>query len=44
MCILPNFKERDLEEFKKNRKRKSKKAEAERMEIIIPEQPLEKPI
>jgi len=44
MCILPNFEARDLEEFKKNGKRKSKKAEAETVEIVIPEQTLENPI
>ena len=44
MCILPNFEARDLEEFKKNRKREGKKAEAETVEIVVAEQPLEKPI
>ncbi|MDX1813632.1 MAG: hypothetical protein R3319_02475 [Candidatus Bathyarchaeia archaeon] len=41
MCILPNFEAADLEEFKKNKKRKSKKTEAETVEIIVPEQTLE---
>jgi hypothetical protein len=45
MCILPNFEPRDLEELAKNRKRESKKAEAEAaVEIVVAEQPLEKPI
>jgi hypothetical protein len=40
MCILPNFEARDLEELRRNRKRGNKKAEAETVEVIIPEQPL----
>jgi hypothetical protein len=44
MCILPNFEARDLEEFKKNRKKEVKKAEAETVEMVIPEQALENPI
>jgi hypothetical protein len=44
MCILPNFEAADLEEFKKNRKRKNKRAEAETVEIIVPEQTLENQI
>lgn len=44
MCILPNFEAADLEEFKKNGKRKGKKAEAETVEIIIPKQTLENPV
>jgi hypothetical protein len=44
MCILPNFEATDLEEFKKNRRRKSKRVKAEMMEIIVPEQTLENQI
>jgi hypothetical protein len=44
MCILPNFEPADLEELKKNRKRENQKAEAETVEMVIPEQTLEKPI
>jgi hypothetical protein len=42
MCILPNFEPADLEELKKNRKREKQKAET--VEMVIPEQTLEKPI
>jgi len=44
MCILPNFEAADLEEFKKKRKRKSKRVEAETVEILVPEQTLENQI
>lgn len=44
MCILPNFEAADLEEFKKNVKRKGKKAEADTVEIIVPERTLENPV
>jgi hypothetical protein len=40
MCILPNFATRDLTELKQNRKKETKKAKAETVEIIVPEQPL----
>jgi hypothetical protein len=40
MCILPNFVTYDLEEFRRNRKKETKKAEAKTVEIIIPEQPI----
>jgi hypothetical protein len=40
MCILPNFAEGDLAEYKRKRKEERKKAEAETVEIIVPEQPL----
>jgi hypothetical protein len=40
MCILPNFAIRDLIELEQNRKKETKKAEAKRVEIIVPEQPL----
>jgi hypothetical protein len=44
MCILPNFEASDLKELQK-RKNKIKKAEAEKVEMIIPEQQLlENPI
>jgi hypothetical protein len=39
MCILPNFAKRDLE-TQRQRKEKSKKDEAETVEIIIPKRPL----
>ena len=40
MCNLPNFVALNLEEFRRNRKKETKKAEANIVEIIIPEQPL----
>jgi hypothetical protein len=40
MCILPNFATRDLTELEQKRKKETKKAEAETLEIIVPEQPL----
>jgi hypothetical protein len=39
MCILPNFEASDLKELQK-RKKAHKKAETEKVEIIIPEQKL----
>jgi hypothetical protein len=39
MCILPNFTKRDLA-TKADRKEEMKKAEAETVEIIIPDKPL----
>jgi len=44
MCILPNFEATDLETLRRNGKRGIKRAEAETVEIIIPEQPLENQI
>jgi len=44
MCILPNFEPSDLETLKQKAKKGIKKAEAETVEIIVPEQPLEKPV
>ena len=44
MCILPNFEAADLETLKRNAKKGIKKAEAETVEIIVPEQPLENPV
>jgi hypothetical protein len=41
MCILPNFEPTDLEEFTRNSKRGKKKAEAETVELLVAEQPLE---
>ena len=41
MCILPNFEAADLEAFKRNGKRGVKKVEAETVELIVAEQPLE---
>jgi hypothetical protein len=40
MCILPNFATRDLKELEQNREKETKKTEAKKLEIIIPEQPL----
>ena len=40
MCILPNFPTSDLVELEKNKKKETKKAEAETGELIVPEQPL----
>jgi hypothetical protein len=39
MCILPNFTKSDLT-IKANGKEKMKKAEAETVEIVIPNKPL----
>jgi hypothetical protein len=39
MCILPNFTKRDLAS-EEDRKEKMKKAEAETLEIIVPDKPL----
>jgi hypothetical protein len=39
MCILPNFTKRDLAS-EEDRKEKMKKAEAEAVEIIVPDKPL----
>jgi hypothetical protein len=44
MCILPNFEPSDLEMLKQKAKKGIKKAEAETVEIIVPEQPLENPV
>jgi hypothetical protein len=44
MCILPNFEASDLEVLRRNGKKGVKTAEAETVEIIVPEQPLENPI
>jgi hypothetical protein len=38
MCILPNFRQSDLEELRKNSKEIIKKAET--VKIIVPEKPL----
>jgi hypothetical protein len=43
MCILPNFEARDLEKLKRKGKRGNKKAEAETVELFVPEQ-MEKPL
>jgi hypothetical protein len=40
MCILPNFEARDLEKLRRKGKRGNKKAEAETVELFVPEQPL----
>lgn len=40
MCTLPNFEARHLEEFRQNRKRENKKAEAKTVKIVVPEQQL----
>ena len=40
MCILPNFATSDLTELEKNKKKETDKAEAETVEIIVPERPL----
>jgi hypothetical protein len=44
MCILPNFEASDLEMLKQKTKKGIKKPEAETVEIIVPEQPLENQI
>jgi len=44
MCILPNFEPSDLKMLEKKAKKGTKKAEAETLEIIVPEQPLENSI
>jgi len=44
MCILPNFEPSDLEMLKQKTKKGIKKAEAETVEIIVPEQALENPV
>jgi len=38
MCILPNFATRDLKELEQKREKETKKTEAKKLEIIIPEQ------
>ena len=38
MCILPNFKSADLEKLRRNAKKGNEKAEAETVELIVPEQ------
>jgi hypothetical protein len=40
MCILPNFATGDLAALKQNRRKETKKAEAETVEIVIPEKTL----
>jgi hypothetical protein len=40
MCILPNFAMRDFAALKQNRKKEMEKAEAETVEISIPERAL----
>lgn len=40
MCILPNFPTSDLTELEQKGKKETKKAEAETVELIVPEQPL----
>ena len=41
MCILPNFKQSDLKEFKRDAKQRIKKVKDENVELLIAEQPLE---
>jgi hypothetical protein len=38
MCILPNFATSDLKEIEQKGKKATKKAEAETVEMIVPEQ------
>jgi hypothetical protein len=40
MCILPNFATHELQELEQKREKVTKKTEAKKLEIIIPEQPL----
>ena len=40
MCILPNFPTSDLKEIEKKKKKETEKAEAETVELIVPERPL----
>jgi hypothetical protein len=40
MCILPNFATGDLAALKQNRRKERKKAEADAVEIVIPEKTL----
>ena len=40
MCILPNFATSDLTELEQKGKKETEKAEAETVELIVPEQPL----
>jgi hypothetical protein len=44
MCILPNFSERNLEEFRRKGKEEPKKALDATTEIITPEQVMENSI
>jgi hypothetical protein len=45
MCILPNFEPSDLKTLKRKGKKEVKKAAAEKVELVVPEQPLlENPI
>jgi hypothetical protein len=44
MCILPIFKEADLEAFKKNKNRGARKDESETEEFLIAEQQLKNEI
>lgn len=41
MCVLPNFEASDLETFKIKSKSSAKKVEAETVELLVAEQPLE---
>ena len=41
MCILPNFNASDLETFKRKLKRSVRKVEADIVELLVAEQPLE---
>ena len=41
MCILPNFEASDLKMLRRNEKKAVNNAEAELVEIIVPEQALE---
>ncbi len=41
MCILPNFEQSDLKEFKKCGKHNIRKFKDENVELLITEQPLE---
>jgi hypothetical protein len=36
MCVLPNFSAQDLEDFRRKRKKETKKAAAETLELIMP--------
>jgi hypothetical protein len=40
MCILPNFKSADLEKLRRTAKKGNDEAEAESVELIVPEQQL----
>ena len=41
MCVLPNFEASDLETFKRKMKSSIKNVEADTVELLVAEQPLE---